>query len=90
MYLYAFVGYIVEKKPKSGEWVPCNNFPVKDTNFTVMGLKEGQVLEFRVKAVNDGGEGKPSKATEPHKVRDQVCKYTCHNCSFFSLEILSS
>ncbi|KAK3103159.1 hypothetical protein FSP39_016894 [Pinctada imbricata] len=65
-------GYIVEKKPKSGEWVPCNNFPVKDTNFTVMGLKEGQVLEFRVKAVNDGGEGKPSKATEPHKVRDQV------------------
>lgn len=39
-----------------------------------MNLREGQVVEFRVKAVNDGGEGKPSKPTAPHEVRDAICK----------------
>ncbi|XP_069132543.1 twitchin-like isoform X11 [Argopecten irradians] len=65
-------GYIVEKKPKGGEWIQVNNFPVKDTQFSVMNLQEGQEVEFRVMAVNDGGAGKPSKATPPHLVRDQV------------------
>lgn len=64
----------MEKKSRGGDWVPVNSFPVKDTNFTVMGLQEGTVVEFRVAAVNDGGPGKFSKATPPHQVRDQVCK----------------
>lgn len=70
-----FAGYVVEKRSRGGDWVPVNTFPVKDTNFTVMGLQEGTVVEFRVAAVNDGGPGKFSKATPPHQVRDQVCKY---------------
>ncbi|XP_065941806.1 twitchin isoform X17 [Magallana gigas] len=65
-------GYVVEKRSRGGDWVPVNSFPVKDTNFTVMGLQEGTVVEFRVAAVNDGGPGKFSKATPPHQVRDQV------------------
>ena len=70
-----FSGYVIEKKDKRGDWTPVNNFPVKDTNFTVMNLREGQILEFRVSAINDGGQGKPSKPTEPHTVRDPVCMY---------------
>ena len=46
-----------------------------DTKFTVMGLKENQVVEFRVSAVNQGGNGKPSKPTKPHTVKDPICKY---------------
>ncbi|KAH3877136.1 hypothetical protein DPMN_000993, partial [Dreissena polymorpha] len=65
-------GYIVEKKEKRGDWTPCNNFPITNPNFTVMNLREGNVVEFRVKAVNDGGEGKPSKPTAPHTVKDPV------------------
>ena len=66
---------MIEKKDKRGDWTPVNNFPVKEPNFTVMNLREGQVLEFRVSAVNDGGQGKPSKPTAPHTVRDPVCKF---------------
>lgn len=40
-----------------------------------MGLKENQVVEFRVSAVNQGGNGKPSKPTKPHTVKDPICKY---------------
>ncbi|XP_061166987.1 twitchin-like isoform X9 [Saccostrea echinata] len=65
-------GYVVEKRSRGGDWVPVNNFPVKENKFTVMGLQEGTVVEFRVAAVNDGGPGKFSKATPPHQVRDQV------------------
>lgn len=74
MFVWYFAGYVVEKRSRGGDWVPVNSFPVKDTNFTVMGLQEGTVVEFRVAAVNDGGPGKFSKATPPHQVRDQVCK----------------
>ncbi|XP_071120619.1 twitchin-like isoform X18 [Mytilus edulis] len=65
-------GYIVEKRPKGGDWVPVNNFPVAGTKFSALGLKEGQVLEFRVSAVNQGGTGKPSKSTKPHTVKDPI------------------
>ena len=73
------LGYIVEKKEKRGDWTPVNGFPVNDTKFSVMNLREGQIVEFRVKAVNDGGEGKPSKPTAPHEVRDAVCKWKISN-----------
>lgn len=73
--VFYLAGYVVEKRSRGGDWVPVNSFPVKDTNFTVMGLQEGTVVEFRVAAVNDGGPGKFSKATPPHLVMDQVCKY---------------
>lgn len=64
----------MEKKPKGGDWVPINNYPVKEPKYSVLGLKEGQVLEFRVCAVNQGGQGKPSRPTKQHTVKDPVCK----------------
>ena len=69
-------GYTIQERSSGGDWAQVNNFPVKEPNFTVMGLQEGTVVEFRVAAVNDGGPGKFSKATPPHQVRDQVCKYS--------------
>ena len=37
------------------------------------GLPEGNELEFRVRAVNDAGPGKPSESTGSHVIRDPVC-----------------
>lgn len=58
-------GYLVEVKPKNGEWTEATPFPVKDTEFTVPHLKEGEEYQFRVKAVNEAGPGNPSTATGP-------------------------
>ena len=38
------------------------------------GLPEGEELEFRVVAINEGGPGEPSKSTGKHKMRDPVCE----------------
>ncbi|XP_076471204.1 twitchin-like [Babylonia areolata] len=65
-------GYEVEKKDRRGEWEKVNTYPITDTQYTVLNLKEGSEVEFRVRAVNDGGPGEPSKHTPPHVVRDQV------------------
>ena len=58
-------GYVVEVKPKNGDWTPATPFPVKETDCTVPNLKEGQEYEFRVKAVNEAGPGNPSISTGP-------------------------
>nr|KAG5709145.1 hypothetical protein BaRGS_028601 [Batillaria attramentaria] len=65
-------GYVVEKRDRGKDWTKVSTFPVPETTFTVLNLKEGQIVEFRVAAVNDGGPGKPSKATPPHTVKDQI------------------
>ena len=61
------LGYIVEAKPKGGDWAPATpgGLPVKDTEFVVPNLKEGEEYQFRVKAVNAAGPGQPSGATGP-------------------------
>ena len=53
-------GYIVEMKPKDGDWTEATPFPVNENEFTVPNLKEGQEYQFRVKAVNEAGPGTPS------------------------------
>jgi hypothetical protein len=58
-------GYIVEVKPKGGDWTEATTEPVRDTQFTVPHLKEGEEYQFRVKAVNEAGPGEPSSATGP-------------------------
>ena len=58
-------GYIVEMKPKGGDWADVTPFPVKGTDCTVPNLKEGQEYEFRVRAVNAAGPGEPSPSTGP-------------------------
>lgn len=61
-------GYMVEAKQEgSSEWVPCNNYPTKGTEFTANNLKEGKSYEFRVKAVNDAGPGEASRPSQAQK-----------------------
>lgn len=62
------VGYNIEMREKgSNNWVPSNSYPVKGTDYTASGLREGQTYEFRVAAVNGAGPGAPSKPTKAQK-----------------------
>ena len=67
-------GYTVEKRMKNRDWQQANLTLTAKNKYTVTGLQEGADYEFRVMAVNDAGPSKPSKATQPHTVRDPVCE----------------
>lgn len=54
-----------------------------DRRFTLAGLKEGSSHEFRVSAVNQVGQGKPSFATKPVQCKDELGKW--HNMTTFIL-----
>lgn len=63
-------GYIIEKKDKySSGWEPCAEVQGDTTTAKVPDLIEGLQYEFRVRAVNKGGPGEPSDATQPHTAR---------------------
>jgi serine/threonine protein kinase len=64
-------GYIIEKKEASADnWTRCNQVPVAANIFNVPNLIEDREYEFRVFAVNEAGESKPSSATRKVKVKD--------------------
>jgi hypothetical protein len=78
-------GYMVEMKSKSSsDWIPCNSFPTKATEYTASGLVESQSYEFRVKAVNEAGPGSPSKASNWQKAEPPTCTlFVVFKCSDF-------
>lgn len=43
-----------------------------DRKFTLTGLKDGSSHEFRVSAINQVGQGKPSFATKPIQCKDEL------------------
>lgn len=55
------------REKNSNKWVLCNSVPTKSTEYTASGLREGQIYEFRVAAINGAGPGAPSKPTQPQK-----------------------
>ncbi|XP_061145859.1 myomesin-3 [Syngnathus typhle] len=66
-------GYYIERCDLSqGQWLRCNENPQKACHFPVFGLKEGATYQFRVRAVNGAGVGRPSKATEPVVTEDPL------------------
>ena len=51
---------------------------MKDTRFSVMGMWKETMLKFRVKAITDGGKGKPSKPTVPiNNFSDTISGFNC-------------
>jgi len=52
--------YIVEKKDKHGKWVHALDVPGDQQTATVGQLTEGEEYQFRVIAVNKGGQSDPS------------------------------
>lgn len=58
-------GYIIEKRPRFGQWEKAAEVPGDKTSARVPDLTEGQEYEFRVIAVNKGGPGEPSDASAP-------------------------
>ncbi|XP_054638923.1 myomesin-3 isoform X2 [Dunckerocampus dactyliophorus] len=66
-------GYFIERCDLSqGQWVRCNMHLQKLCHYPVFGLKEGAKYQFRVRAVNQAGVGRPSKATEPVVTEDPL------------------
>ncbi|XP_037532742.1 myomesin-3 [Nematolebias whitei] len=66
-------GYYVERCVLGqDEWVRCNARIHKTCHFPVFGLKEGTVYQFRVRAVNQAGAGRPSKATDAVRTFDPL------------------
>lgn len=58
-------GYIVEMKSKhSKEWTKALEIKEPTTSGTVMGLKEGEEYQFRVRAVNKAGAGEASDPSD--------------------------
>ncbi len=62
-------GFIIEKKDKYGNWEKAGEAPADANTGRAEGLTEGQQYEFRVRAINKGGEGEPSDPTQPHIAR---------------------
>ena len=64
-------GYIVERKEAgSDNWMRVNHVPTPATIFNIPSLIEDREYEFRVFAVNEAGESKPSTASRKVKVKD--------------------
>lgn len=57
--------YVIEKKGKHGrDWQECGKVSGDQTNAEILGLKEGEEYQFRVKAVNKAG---PGEASDPSR-----------------------
>lgn len=67
-------GYIVEQKDAhTGEWKKVMETP--DTNASIKGLKEGEMYQFRVKAVNKAGPGQPSDPSDRQVAKPRFGKF---------------
>ena len=67
--------YIIEKKEKLGSvWEDFFTTDDASCEAQVLGLREGQQYQFRVKAVNKAGPGEPGDATEPHTAKARFLK----------------
>lgn len=56
-------------KSKIGDWVEVAETDGPQTECKVEGLKEGDQVRFRVRAVNKAGRSKPSEASNAHLVK---------------------
>lgn len=67
------IGYVVEKfEKKDGEWTPVKMPMVRGTEATITGLSEGEIYQFRIRAVNAAGQGEASNSSAPTKCQPYV------------------
>uniref|UniRef100_A0AC34RIM6 Twitchin n=1 Tax=Panagrolaimus sp. JU765 TaxID=591449 RepID=A0AC34RIM6_9BILA len=62
------IGYVIERFEKrgGGDWAPVANLGlVRGTEALVTGLHENETYQFRVRAVNEAGQGPPSTGCDP-------------------------
>ena len=59
---------MVEKLDDNGEWTPVKQTTEPEA---FIPMKEGEEAQFRVRAVNEEGEGEPSRPTPPVIAEDQ-------------------
>lgn len=58
------IGYFIELKNKYVQiWEKVNENPINALDCVVSGMKEGNTVEFRVRAQNKAGKGEPSDAS---------------------------
>lgn len=63
-------GYNVDRKdPRTGRWVRLNKTPVKDTEFTDDKVQPNKEFQYKVSAINEGGESESSDISTPIKAR---------------------
>lgn len=69
-------GYVVEKKSKHAkEWSKAMDVLEPKTKATVLGLKENEEYQFRVRAVNKAGPGEASEPSDKVVAKARNCKF---------------
>uniref|UniRef100_A0A5K3EN24 non-specific serine/threonine protein kinase n=1 Tax=Mesocestoides corti TaxID=53468 RepID=A0A5K3EN24_MESCO len=66
------IGYLIEKRVGKGEWIKALPNLVSGTEATIPNLLTGKECEFRVAAVNAGGPGDFSRATQAQLIKDKT------------------
>uniref|UniRef100_A0A9J8DJS3 Myomesin 1a (skelemin) n=1 Tax=Cyprinus carpio carpio TaxID=630221 RepID=A0A9J8DJS3_CYPCA len=62
----SIIGYFIDRlEVGTHHWTQCNDTPVKYARFPVTGLIEGRSYTFRVRALNNSGVSRPSRASDP-------------------------
>lgn len=65
--------YVLEARPiGKDKYIRLTKERLMDKRFTYDGLREGDTYEFRVSAVNEIGQGKPSFNTKPIICKDEL------------------
>ncbi len=74
---------LIQKKEGSRDWEKVDSLRTPTGNeeleFKVVGLTEKTKVQFRVIAVNKGGESEPSDPSPTHTVKHRKCKFTQQN-----------
>lgn len=69
------LGYLLEyQKAGAEDWIQVNQTPEScpETTFKVMGLIDGELYRFRIKAANAAGESEPANVPEPVRAQDRL------------------
>ncbi len=75
------------KDKLSVEWKEVHLTPDTTCKATIEGLKENQIVLFRVRAANKAGFGEPSEPTDNHTVKHRNCKSLVSDSSSHSTVI---